>query len=282
MRGKIRATYRATRVRAGKTQRFNVNPHRLAAANSAERRACKTLGPPRSTQHYAGRRREIDAGLVRAMRRIAVRPESGHQSPPAATPGAKQQRGAEAWSAANQPCLERRFCVRPDRKRRTPQIAANPRRRHAGVPVAGSGKIDHGPRGHHHVGKTGRRAWSPEYLRSDHGPEFIAEAVKVWIAKIGFKTLYIEPGAPWQNAYSESFNARFRDEFLNVEIFGSLLEAKVLGKEHRDQDNHQRPHSSLGEQTPAEFAQRCFASLRATPSTTQNIATNPNQPTNLS
>jgi transposase InsO family protein len=113
----------------------------------------------------------------------------------------------------------------------------------------------------------------PEYIRSDNGPEFIAKVVKDWIAQNGFKTLYIEPGAPWQNPYSESFNARFRDEFLNREVFGTLLEAKVLGKEHREKYNHHRPHSSLGDQTPAEFAQRCFASLRATPSTSQNIAT---------
>lgn len=110
------------------------------------------------------------------------------------------------------------------------------------------------------------------YIRSDNGPEFIAAAVKEWIEQNGFKTLYIEPGAPWQNPYSESFNARFQDKFLNVEIFGSKLEAKVRGKEHRDKHNHHRPHSSLGEQTPAEFAQRCVASLRAAPSTTRHIA----------
>lgn len=146
---------------------------------------------------------------------------------------------------------------------------------------------------------------APEYLRSDNGPEpsgarcqkawafcpqgstggcwqFIAKAVKEWIASKGFATLYIEPGAPWQNPYSESFNARFRDEFLNMELFGSKLEAKVLGKEHREKYNHHRPHSSLGEKTPAEFAQRCFAPLRATPSTAQNIAINPNHQPNLS
>ena len=89
-------------------------------------------------------------------------------------------------------------------------------------------------------------------------PEFIATAVRNWIAQKGFKTLFIEPGAPWQNCYSESFNARFRDEFLNVESFTSLLEAKVLGSEHRDKYNHHRPHSSLGDLTPAEFAAVCL------------------------
>ena len=100
------------------------------------------------------------------------------------------------------------------------------------------------------------RGCVPEFIRSDNGPEFIALAVQDWIARRGFATLYIKPGAPWQNAYSESFNSRFRDEFLNRELFGGLTEAKVLGKQHRHWHNQQRPHSSLDDQTPAEFAQR--------------------------
>jgi transposase InsO family protein len=104
---------------------------------------------------------------------------------------------------------------------------------------------------------------APEFIRSDNGPEFIARAVKAWIAEKGMKTLYIEPGAPWENPYSESFNSRFRDEFLNLEVFGSKLEAKVLGREYREKYNHRRPHSSLGDLTPAEFAARCLAPLRS-------------------
>jgi len=103
---------------------------------------------------------------------------------------------------------------------------------------------------------------APQFIRSDNGPEFVATAVRKWIKDRGFKTLFIAPGSPWQNAYSESFNSRFRDEFLNVELFTSLLEAKVLGEEHRYQYNHQRPHSSLGDLTPAEFASRCASPLR--------------------
>jgi putative transposase len=107
----------------------------------------------------------------------------------------------------------------------------------------------------------------PEFIRSDNGPEFVARAVQDWIEARGFKTCFIQPGSPWQNAYIESFNSRFRDEFLNLEIFGSLLEAKVLGEEHRYKYNHQRPHSSLGDMTPAEFASRCPSPLRPTAST---------------
>ena len=97
----------------------------------------------------------------------------------------------------------------------------------------------------------------PEHLRSDNGPEFIAEAVKRWLAGEGTKTLYIEPGSPWENAYSESFNSRLRDELLNGELFSSLKEAEVLLEQWRRAYNQERPHSSLGYVAPAAFAQKC-------------------------
>ena len=110
----------------------------------------------------------------------------------------------------------------------------------------------------------GANGGPPEFIRSDNGPEFIALAVQDWIRRRGFKTLYIKPGSPWQNAYSESFNSRFRDEFLNREAFATLLEAKVLGKSHRQHYNLQRPHSSLAYQTPREFAQCSLEAASAT------------------
>ena len=94
----------------------------------------------------------------------------------------------------------------------------------------------------------------PEFLRSDNGSEFIANAIKEWLATANVKTLYIEPGSPWENGYSESFHSRFRDEFLNRELFTTLAEAKVLVEQYRVAHNHERPHSSLGWRTPAEFA----------------------------
>lgn len=97
----------------------------------------------------------------------------------------------------------------------------------------------------------------PEYIRSDNGPEFIARAVKEWLAASGVKTLYIEPGSPWQNAYVESFNGKLEDELLGREIFTSLREAKVLIEQYRVEYNHERPHSALEYQTPAEFAACC-------------------------
>lgn len=122
-----------------------------------------------------------------------------------------------------------------------------------------------------------RERGAPEFIRSDNGPEFVARAVRDWIEEKGFKTCFIEPGSPWQNAYIESFNSRFRDEFLNLEVFGSLLEAEMLGEEHRYKYNHQRPRSSLGDQTPAEFASRCPSPLRPTASAPKDSARH-NQP----
>lgn len=94
----------------------------------------------------------------------------------------------------------------------------------------------------------------PEFIRSDNGPEFIACAVKEWLAAAGVSTIYIEPGSPWENAYSESFNSRFRDELLDRELFTSLTEAKVLVADYVSGYNHERPHSALQYATPAAFA----------------------------
>ncbi len=97
----------------------------------------------------------------------------------------------------------------------------------------------------------------PGYIRSDNGPEFIAEAVKGWLTEAGVGTLYIEPGSPWENGYCESFNSRLRDELLDRELFTSLIEAKVIVEEYRQHYNRRRPHSALGYRTPVEFAELC-------------------------
>jgi putative transposase len=97
----------------------------------------------------------------------------------------------------------------------------------------------------------------PAFIRSDNGPEFIATAVKEWLAASGVQTLYIAPGSPWENAYVETFNGKLEDELLGREIFHSLTEAKVLIEQYRLEYNHERPHSSLAYQTPAEFAASC-------------------------
>jgi putative transposase len=106
----------------------------------------------------------------------------------------------------------------------------------------------------------------PEHLRSDNGPEFIAYAIADWLKDKKVKAIYIKPGSPWENGHIESFHDKFRDECLNREIFGSLLEAKVLVEQWRMEYNTNRPHSSLRYQTPQEVADRWQTSLRASPS----------------
>jgi len=91
----------------------------------------------------------------------------------------------------------------------------------------------------------------PNHVRSDNGPEFTAKAVREWLARVGVKTLYIEPGSPWENGYVESFIGRFKDEYVDREIFYTLTEAKVLIERWRNHYNRVRPHSALGYRPPA-------------------------------
>lgn len=94
----------------------------------------------------------------------------------------------------------------------------------------------------------------PDHIRSDNGSEFTAKSIKFWLRQLGVKTLYIEPGSPWENGYNESFNGRFRDELLNGETFYTLKEAQIIIEQWRHHYNHIRPHSSLGYKPPAPLA----------------------------
>ena len=94
----------------------------------------------------------------------------------------------------------------------------------------------------------------PDYVGSDNCPEFTAKAVRKWLNRLGVRTLFIEPGSPWENGYIESFNGKLRDELLNREIFTTLEEAKVLIEQWRREYNQVRPHSSLGYRPPAPGA----------------------------
>jgi putative transposase len=94
----------------------------------------------------------------------------------------------------------------------------------------------------------------PEHIRSDNGPEFTAKAVRKWLSRLGVRTLFIEPGSPWENGYIESFNGKLRDELLHREIFTTLTEARILIEAHRKQYNQVRPHSALGYRPPAPEA----------------------------
>ncbi len=96
----------------------------------------------------------------------------------------------------------------------------------------------------------------PDHLRSDNGPEFTATVVRKWLERVGVRTLYIEPGSPWENGYNESFNGKLKDELLNREILYTLKEAQVLVEQWRREYNTMRPHSALGYRPPAPEAIR--------------------------
>ena len=122
----------------------------------------------------------------------------------------------------------------------------------------------------------------PRHLRSDNGPEFIAYAIQDWLKEQEVKTIYIKPGSPWENGHIESFHDKLRDECLNRELFGSLLEAQIILEQWRNEYNDERPHSSLGYLTPVEYARSASdAGLQSAygllPS---SIAKNRNQTTN--
>ena len=94
----------------------------------------------------------------------------------------------------------------------------------------------------------------PENIRCDNGPELTAHALRDWCTETTVTTSYIEPGAPWQNPFAESFNARVRDELLNMEEFSCLAEAQVLTEDWRQDYNREHPHSALGMKSPSSFA----------------------------
>jgi putative transposase len=103
--------------------------------------------------------------------------------------------------------------------------------------------------------EVGEERGYPKFLRSDNGSEFIAEIIKEFLIENNIRAAYIEPGSPWQNGKGESFNGKFRDECLRMEIFGNWNEAVVISEKWRKFYNGERPHSSLGYQTPDEFKQ---------------------------
>jgi putative transposase len=98
------------------------------------------------------------------------------------------------------------------------------------------------------------RGEAPLFIRSDNGSEFIAQALQIWLRQMGIVSTFIEPGSPWQNGKSESFNGKLRDECLNMNLFNTLFEAKVILRQWQTHYNHRRPHSALNYLTPIQFA----------------------------
>jgi transposase InsO family protein len=279
----------------GPARRREAVAHLQQSFEAGERRACRVVEQPRSTQRYEAKRPAKDRDLIADLRRIAgSEPRAGYRQ-------VTRLLRREGWQV-NKKRVHRLW---KQEGLKVPCRRARKRRRGSGDNSCQKRCATHLNHVwsydfiHDQTVDGGRLKWlpimdefsrevlslevarsitaqdvvkdldrlvsqrgAPEFIRSDNGPEFAARAVKDWIAARGFQTAFIEPGSPWQNAYSESFNSRFRDEFLNLELFGSLLEAKVLGEAHRYKYNHQRPHSSLGDLTPAEYASRCPSPLR--------------------
>jgi transposase InsO family protein len=258
--------------------------------NASERRACRALGQPRSTQRYAGIGRERDEALLLRIHELArEHPRYGYRRITALL-------RREGWSV-NVKRVHRLWRQEglkvPQRQRKRRRLGGGENgctRRRAERPnhvwsydfildQTADGRslkvlpiVDEYTRECLAIeverGMTAEDVVStleylfevrgvPDHIRSDNGPEFLAEAVKGWLARRGSGPLYIEPGSPWENAYSETFNSRLRDELLDREVFESLKEAKVIIEDHRLEYNHRRPHSSLGYRTPAEFAATC-------------------------
>ena len=262
----------------------------------SERRACKAIDQPRSSQRFKGKPRSDEAPLVKRMLQLArARPRSGYR-----TIGGLL--ALEGWRAG----LSRVFRLwqreglkvpQKKRKRRRLGVSANGcHRRRAESPndvwcwdfifdrtSSGSQlkwlsvideftrecltlKADRGITSDDVVDALAELfaiRGVPNHIRSDNGPEFTANELRAWLGRVGVSTLYIEPGSPWENGYAESFHSRFRDECLALEVFDGLRDAKAITAAWKDDYNHRRPHGSLGFQTPAGFAAACAASASA-------------------
>lgn len=265
----------------------------------AERKACAVVDQPRSSQRYKSKPRSDETALTRRMRElVGRRPRFGSRRI-----GRLLRR--EGWQASDTRVyrLWRREGLKvPQKKRKrrsggTRENSCSVRRAEhrnhvwcwdfvfdrttSGSPLKWLSVVDEYTR-ECLVLKVDRSITSenvidalaelfamrgvPEMIRSDNGPEFIAQAIRRWLKLVHMQTLSIEPGGPWQNGYAESFHSRLRDEFLAVEEFESLTAARRLSVSWRDDYNPYRPHSSLGYLTPVEFSARCPASVRPTAS----------------
>jgi len=94
----------------------------------------------------------------------------------------------------------------------------------------------------------------PAHIRSDNGPEFTTQDVRDWLARVGVRTLFLEPGSPWENGYIESFNGKLLDGLLNGDIFCTVRESRDVIEGWRREYNEIRPHSSLGYRLPVPAA----------------------------
>jgi putative transposase len=274
----------------------------------SERRACQVVDQPRGSQRYESRARSDEPSLVKRMLELVrQRPRFGYRRIAALL-------RSEAWRASGTRIyrLWRREGLKvPHRKRKRRRLGTSHnachRRRAEGRDqvwcwdfvfdrtTSGSTlkwlsivdeytreclalKVDRSITSEDVIDTLAElfaMRGVPQHIRSDNGPEFIARAIQRWTQQLSIETLYVEPGSPWENGYAESFHSRLRDEFLALEEFESQAAARKLTAAWRNDYNHHRPHSSLGYVAPAEFAARCAASVRATPSLQQHSGITP-------
>ena len=260
----------------------------------SERRACRVVAQPRATQRYSRQQPEKDKALVDELSRLALKfPRFGYRR-------ATQVLRREGWKVNTKRVQRLRrelgLHVRPEQRKRrrlghgdnacalrTPEFP-----NHVWSVDFVSDQTDDGRRLKilAVIDEFTRRCLSiradrsitavdvrqeldtlielhgpPQHIRSDNGPEFVAYAIQDYLVSRDIEALYIEPGSPWQNGYVESFNARFRDEILDREVFGNLREARVLLDSYKAFYNRERPHSALNYLTPNEFAARSVAGV---------------------
>lgn len=270
--------------------------HLEATFAVSERRACEVVDQPRSTQRYVPRPADDEAAVVtRMLELVRVHPRFGYRRI-----AALLRREGFAVNFKRVYRLWRREGLkvpRRQRKKRRLGHSANGCQRHraerrnhvwcwdfifdrtaSGSSLKWLSVIDEFTR-ECLVLKVARSITSedvieffqglfvahgvPAHIRSDNGPEFIAEGLRAWLGAANVGPLYIEPGSPWENGYAESFHSKLRDEFLECEVFETVHDAQALGTAWRRSYNEERPHSSLGYRTPAEFARTCVASIPA-------------------
>ena len=269
----------------------------------SQRRACRVIGQPRSSQRYQSTPRDDESALVKRMLEVAgQRPRFGYRR-------VAWQLREENWQASDTRVyrLWRREGLKvPQKKRKRKRLGSSANgcvRRRAehkdhvwcwdfAFDRTASGSllkwltiVDEYTRECLAL-KVDRNITSedvmdtlaelfamrgvPSCIRSDNGPELTAKQLKEWLKKVEVETLYVEPGSPWQNGYAESFYSRLRDEFLALEVFDNLAAARRMTRAWQEDYNHHRPHSSLGYVPPSEFAACCAVSVRAAPSLQQH------------
>lgn len=250
----------------------------------SERRACQVLGQPRGTQRYEKRQLEDEAQLRERAVYLASRfGRYGYRRITALLQAegwlVNHKRVARVWRQeglkvpAKQPKRGRLWLRDGSSLRLKPEFAKHvwsydfmQDRTHDGKPFRILNIIDEYSR-ECLLAKAARRFTHqevmqhltdlfcekgvPVHLRSDNGPEFLAQRLRAWLARLTVKPLFIEPGSPWENGFIESFNGKMRDELLNGEIFYSLKEAEILIEQWRTEYNTLRPHSALGYKPPA-------------------------------